>query len=216
MGNGPIRRRPWRRKPWGKKRPTRWNASTNGVAVGSFESLQTAVFPGDEAVAPLAIICDGQIDVEPWADEQEVTIDRVVGQVHFVWRSTSNDPGLRPISLLLKLGIVLNEELSAEVPAPTVNRHLFDQEDLEDTEWMWLHGHMLTPYHTPDSVTNGGSDYGVYTVDIDLRNRRKIGQRDELALYAAYVGMSASGAVVDSIEVNVQAYTDLRCILMSR
>lgn len=213
MGNRPINRRPFRRRPWakGKKRPTRWNASTNSINE-DFATLNTQV-PLETAsgVPPLAIIADGQLDVEPWADDQEVTVDRIVGSLLFWgWSEAALAGHQAPIDVILKLGIVLNEELTAEDPAPIVNRRLFDQEDLEDTEWMWLHAVHLTPAVTIVNAEGLVAYRYSYTLPIDLRNRRKIGQRDELALYAA-ANPTASG-----FDFSIQSYTDVRCILMSR
>lgn len=210
MGNRPINRRPWRKKPWGKKRPTRWNSSTNGATDGL--ALNTTVLPGGLTPGgepPLAIIADGQIDVEPWADEQEVTIDRIVGSVCFTGYSRSASISFNPRNVLLKMGIVLNEELSGD--GSLVTRNLWDQEDLEDTEWMWLKCFAVEPKaYSGDYVNGTGYFHYATTVDIDLRNRRKIGQKDELALYASYV------VTASDYEVQLLSYTDLRCILMSR
>lgn len=210
--NRPINRSPFRRKPWGKKRPTRWNASTNGVDENGV-ALNTVVYPGSTPTGPIAIICDGQVDVEPWADEQEVTIDRIVGSILIYGYSIGLGDGspMTAKDAILKVGIVLNEELTDESPAPVVEKQLFDQESYEDTEWMWLHTAVLPStnlvWHT--DTTTWYRTYQ-YTIPVDIRNRRKIGQRDELAVYAQFLS-SGSGYTI-----SLQSYTDLRCILMSR
>lgn len=206
MGNRPINRRPWRRKPWGKKRPTRWNASTNGTNEDSV-ALNTVVYPASTTAGPIAVLCDGQIDVEPWADEQEVTIDRIVGSLHFYGYSLA-DTLESARDVILKVGIVLNEELTDDSPAPVVTKLMFDQESNEDTEWIWLHSKVLeaTPVLTGTTWVKNFQ----YTIPIDIRNRRKIGQKDELAVYAQWA-TSGSGYLVQ-----LQSYCDVRCILMSR
>jgi len=209
----PINRRPWRKKPWAKKRPTRWNASSNGIN-GDGEALATAVpFYLEGGTPPIAIIADGQLDVEPWADEQEVTIDRIVGSIMISGRSGTESAGFFPPHLILKMGIVLNEELTDGIPAAVVTKDLFNQESLEDTEWMWLDSRVCTPF--TDTLDTAGLRTWHYAMTeyIDLRNRRKIGQKDELALYAQF-GLAQTYSI--PFDVQLQSYTDVRCILMSR
>lgn len=205
----PINRRPWRRPPWRtKRRPTRWNAVLGGSDTGSL--LNTAVFP---AIAggqpPTSILVDGQVDVEPWADEQEVTLDRIVGS--FSFHGWAAGDVLYSGVPYIKCGIVLLEELTDEVPAPVTQLDLFDQESVEDTEWMWL----WAGFPTTNSSTRRDPNANLretfqHTIEVDIKNRRKIGQKDQLAFYAQFALPAAE------IEVAVQAYTDVRCILMSR
>lgn len=213
--NKPINRRPWRKKPWAKKRPTRWNAVTNGIDSGieGTDALLNEQVPIEleNGVAPFTVLVSGQVDVEPWADEQEVTLDRIVGTLSFHGYSTNTvgGAGTWPVDIMLKCGIVLNEEVTSENPAPVVMRRLFDQEDLEDTEWMWLWSGKLVPVVVLDE--NGIWTYRyVLNIPLDIKNRRKIGQQDELTLYCA------ANPATSGYDFNVQGYTDLRCILMSR
>lgn len=219
--NRPINRRPFRRPPWrkNKTRPTRWNAVTTGadetaIAVALPVTPETGV-----GTAPLITLVSGQVDVEPWADDQEVTVDRIVGTICFygTYIVDTTSTQLTAKFPLIKAGIVLNEELSFDV-TDTVERNLWDQEDLEDTEWMWLNMGMptLTQASVQQVATNGGAPIanGVYVfgreIPVDIRNRRKIGQSDELALYATWVSPKAG------FNISMDAYVDLRVILMSR
>lgn len=213
--NKPINRRPWRKKPWAKRRPTRWNAVTNEVNDGIL--LNTTVFPSPTSggTAPIAVLVDGQIDVEPWADEQEVTLDRIVGAIHLYGYAIEPSSGantLGPKLPLIKMGIVLNEEISADAAVPT--RDLWNQEDLEDVEWLWLWSGFPDTYLSqtplnPPTASNGIAKFA-HSVYVDIKNRRKIGQMDQLALYASWAVPTAD------YTVEVLSYTDVRCILMSR
>lgn len=220
MGNRPINRRPWRRKPWRKSRPTRWNASTNQANDGVI--LNTSLFiTTPDGNAPIAALVDGQVDVEPWADDQEVTVDRIVGSIHLHGYFQSYFPsGTNTLANkvpLIKLGIVLVEEISKDPASAAPTRNLFDQEDLEDTEWMWLWSGFPEPWsvRTAAFTTSGAPTANVFStfamsIPIDIRNRRKIGQSDVLALYGEY---AAPGPEYD---ISVLSYTDVRTILMSR
>lgn len=217
MGNRPINRRPFKRPPWRtKKRPTRWNAVSNGLIEDGFAQATLVPFAyggSQPAAGPLAILVDGQVDVEPWADEQEVTLDRIVGTLIFAGRSQVLSPGFFPPPVLLKLGICLNEELTDESPAPLNQKAMFEQESLEDTEWMWLHSVVLEPQYDTQAADGSRAEHFRYNVPVDIRNRRKIGQKDELALY----GMcTILGSYTPPWDIQVQSYTDVRCILMSR
>lgn len=210
----PINRRPWRKKPWAKRRPTRWNAVTNGANEDAIV-LNTVMLPSllADGNAPLSILVDGQVDVEPWADDQEVTIDRIVGAIHVYGRWVYPLPNSTiPPMPLVKLGIVLNEELSKDTLTAVPTRNLFDQEDLEDTEWMWLYS-SLPPASLawpPIQVSDNGVATCHWSVPVDIRNRRKIGQSDQLALYGSWC------ATTTDYQISLQTYTDVRVILMSR
>jgi len=212
----PINRRPWRKKPWAKKRPTRWNAVTNQADDGIL--LSTVVLPTIPlGNPPIAVLVDGQLDVEPWADEQEVTLDRIVGAFHFYGNATEPASGSDATSAklpLLKVGIVLAEELSKDPASNVPTRNLFDQEDLEDTEWMWLWSGFPDVYYQsetdqPTAGNNGIVKYA-HSIFVDIHNRRKIGQNDQLLLYAEWASPS------NNYDISMQSYTDVRCILMSR
>lgn len=213
MGNRPIQRRPWRKKPWAKgANVTRWNASTGGCNLGLVD--WTTVYPCtlDETAEkqPIAVIANGQVDVEPWADDQQVVIDRIVGDIHLAGYATY---GLNagPLQLpLIKLGILMDKDLSSNAATEEVPTHsLWEQEDLEDLSWMWLHSCF------PGNLTERAVDAGyvvnfAHSIHVDIGVRRKMGQRDELNLYASWAA-STSGFFIQ-----VLSYTDLRCIMMSK
>lgn len=215
MGNRPINRRPWRRKPWGKRsqRPKRWNAVTlsrtgEGASVPDFVtvSLATAALP------PVLTLVSGQIDVEPWADEQEVLLDRVVGSITLgataFWDSGDIISSPSPF---VKLGLLVNEEISQEVGSlPMLD--MWDQETMEDYEWMWMWSGYLE--HITTRLLTGTQYLTEYNlkIDIDLRNRRKIGQSDELNLYGSFAPAYFHGDYIPS----VQAGVDVRTMLVSK
>lgn len=223
MANQRPIRRPrvpaWKR---GKRRPTRWNAVTNQADDAVL--LNTAVMPTiPNGNPPIAVLVDGQIDVEPWADEQEVTLDRIVGNLAFHGYFQSYFPSgtytLANKVPYLKVGIVLLEELSKDPASNVPTRNLFDQEDLEDTEWMWLwsgfpehfvQANVAAAIPNDGQPTNNIFTKFVLNIPVDIRNRRKIGQNDQLALYAEWASPSPE------YDISVQSYTDVRCILMSR
>lgn len=222
MANQRPIRRPrvpaWKR---GKRRPTRWNAVTNQADDAVL--LNTAVMPTiPDGNPPIAILVDGQIDVEPWADEQEVTLDRIVGNLafhgNFDYYAPAGSAVFAAKAPYLKVGIVLLEELSKDPASNVPTRNLFDQEDLEDTEWMWLWSGFPEVFYPHLYVTaNQDGVPGVtgvmrfhLNIPVDIRNRRKIGQNDQLALYAEWASPSPE------YDITVQSYTDVRCILMSR
>lgn len=211
--NRPINRRPWRKKPWSKKvRPTRWNASTTTVdpetAAAQGYQIPVALQPHP----PLVTLVSGQIDVEPWADDQEVTLDRTVGTINITgtgfWDSGEVTALPWPI---IKFGLLVNEEISQETGAlPQVN--LFDQECLEDYEWMWLA--TVMPEFISTRLISGDQFVTNFMLhlELDIRNRRKIGQSDELNLYGSF----ANDFVTPGSLPGILAFVDIRTILMSR
>lgn len=212
--NRPINRRPWRKKPWArsKVRPKRWNAVING-----FDSEDPRIEPilipmGPAPTLPIATLVSGQVDVEPWADDQEVTLDRIVGSISL--RATSfwdSNVVIVPPNCFVQLGLLVNEEVTKDASGQTID--IFEQESLEDYEWMWLWG----GYVEFDSTRFlSGTQYVTDAntrIEVDIRNRRKIGQSDELNLYAQYLmDTSSTGAGIPVL----QATWSLRTVLMSR
>lgn len=203
----PINRRPWRKKPWAKKvRPTRWNAASTsytpevGAGLNIVDVYNVGAVP---LVAPTFTLVSGEVDVEPWADDQEVTLDKVIGRLTFwsQWSTTSNTV----MPPYLKVGILLLEELTQDVDPVRIN--LYEQETWEDYEWLWLWAGSMELLGTS---SNGESAYGRKDLDVFTKNRRKIGQSDELVVYA----QSADG--VTAAIATVKAACDVRTILMSR
>lgn len=201
----PINRRPWRKKPWGKKRPTRWNAAFTGYTpeVGAgIEGVNVLNVGASPLVPPIFTLVSGQVDVEPWADEQEVTLDRLVGTLSF---KAQWDVGAGAAGPYLRVGILLHEEVSQGVDLPELN--LFEQETWEDYEWLWLWSGTMPIIVTSN---NGDTLVALKEFELDIKNRRKIGQSDELVVYAQ--SADGDGWALSTV-IAVQA---IRTILMSR
>lgn len=220
MGNRPINRRPWRKKPWAKgRRPTRWNAATNGVNECLVQNITVECAEGG-GLPPVVVICDGTVDVEPWADAQEVTVDRVVGDILVYGYTIIPVDG--PYSLsnhvpLIKLGMLLDQELSDDGGLLEVPLHnLWDQEHLEDLPWMWLATHQpqAVLVKSPSSNVGGGGTNGEMwfneRIHVDVGVRRKLGAQDALNLYASWASPAPD------FTSQVLLFADLRCILMSK
>lgn len=204
--NRPIKRRPWRRPPWRKNvRPKRWNASSTTILEGTIAA--SALNPLGAPWPAIFTIVDGQVDVEPWADDQEVTLDRVVGNIS-LFGSTGED-GILAHPVYVRMGMLVHEEAEAQGGGPQLlELDLAEQETLEDFEWMWLHSVMLPGSHAR-SYTAQGAQAFEYNIPVDIRNRRKIGQSDELLLFAQW-------ATLPSFSISINCTVDLRSILMSR
>lgn len=209
MGNRPINRRPWRKKPWSKSkvRPTRWNAAYAGYSPeAGFGLNEVDVF--NVGAVPLVdsvfTLVSGQVDVEPWADDQEVTLDKVIGRLTF-WAQWDPE-GTTWHPPYLRVGILLLEELTQDIDPVRLN--LYEQETWEDYEWVWMwSGSMeLTAVAEQGEPTL----YARKDLDVYTKNRRKIGQSDELVVFA----QSADG--VTAALATVKATCDIRTILMSR
>lgn len=212
----PIRRGrvPFRRgRRWiSARRPKRWNAAL--TPVDSELARFTSVFltPGVNAQAPLATLVSGQVDVEPWADEQEVTLDRTIGNISLKATTTWDSAvTIDPPDVYVKLGILVNEEITADPAGSTLN--MFEQETLEDYEWMWLWGGFVGADQFQTRALTGTQfvTSGWTNIYLDISNRRKIGQSDELNLFGqVVVNGETLGAPI------VEAVYDLRTVLMSK
>lgn len=216
----PINRRPWRRAPWKKNaRPFRWislNAGRTLVSTGvaSVGWLFSPAATG--GVQPEIVLAAGQTDVEPWADNQEITIDRIVGQVTVSGTALANfsevPPALYAPAVEYRLGMLVQEEGDA-TSAPFIN--LFDDEHLEDFEWMWLYQGVPANWnYQSTSAAEVGSWGFTETIPLDLRVRRKLGQTDSLLLYAQYV--RSFDANIASDLINIDGGHLLRSIFMSK
>lgn len=214
----PIRRGrvPFRRgRRWtSKARPKRWNAVATGLSTTTFSLYTVPPILGSALTAPApAILVSGQVDVEPWADDQEVTVDRIIGNIGLRTEWTySSDDALWGVDYMVKLGILVHEEVTQDVSQMELN--MFDQETMEDYEWMWLWTGLVTEF------TNNGTriaDVNVFSsatvnIPVDIKNRRKVGQSDELLLFAQYARLYDFASMTESVQMSV----DLRTILMSR
>lgn len=201
----PIRKR--RRRFYGlKKRPTRWIAEGGQVSdepVGGqgfvASTLANEALLINQGVPPYATIVQGEFDVEPWSDDEEVTIDRIVGDLS--WVGNVQYSGVAP-KLVIRAGIIVAEDVSDDPGAPDPTRSLFDFSDLQEAEWLWLH------QFTPDadgrlesSGTQPDVDWLVsHNVHVDIRCRRKLGQKDILYLYTSYVPENNHPSFTQSIK----------------
>lgn len=218
----PINRRPWRRPPWRKSsRPRRWISLNSGVTTNADGTYVTPWYFSAANVAgafPNVTLAAGQIDVEPWADNQEVTIDRIVGDITiqgFVFGQHSEAPAaVWSPGVIYRLGMLVQEEGDA-TSAPAIN--LFSDEHLEDFEWMWLHEGGATNWNymhasaQPTIVAGMGFTKEIH---LDLNVRRKLGQTDTLLLYAQ--AAPQFGAEFDTSVMSVTGSHVLRSIFMSK
>lgn len=222
----PINRRPWRRAPWRKSsRPKRWISLNSGISIAdpvvaappwNFSLMSDDASSGQP---PAVTLATGQLDVEPWADNQEVLIDRIVGDINIrgiaanVWDA---EPAyIVAPAVYLRLGMLVQEEGDATSP-PLIA--LGNDEHLEDYEWMWLAS--FTPQewnYTPTGGTAGTYIAGMgfsQTLHLDLRVKRKLGQTDQLLLYAQAAGQFDPGNSDNLLEVTGEHL--LRAIFMSK
>jgi len=216
----PINRRPFRRPPWRKSsRPHRWISLNSGVNAAGADLIAPWFFNGTGATAfPAVTLAAGQIDVEPWADNQEVTVDRVVGDLNFqgfAFGQHSEAPAVvwAP-GVIYRLGMLVQEEADA-TSAPAID--LFNDEALEDYEWMWLHEGVPTNwnYMMPASQPTIVAGVGFFEhLHIDLGVRRKLGQTDQLLLYAQ--AGCLNGPEFDSQTVVMTGSHLLRSIFLSK
>lgn len=176
--------------------------------------------PADAAGAqPVAVLAAGQTDVEPWADNEEVTIDRVVGQINLQWSVGARwveVPAYRfAPSVAFRLGLVVQEEADA-TSSPFIN--LWSDEHLEDYEWMWLKEVIPDSWsYMPTSDENQYVALGsTNTIDLDIGVRRKLGQTDNLLLYCQYGVFNDVSMEPGSIMVLAAGSHLLRSIFMSK
>jgi len=186
---GPFRRRV--RRPFGKasRRPVRWiDAASKNADECQFTNIDVLCTPttGRELIS-------GDLDIE-WVDKNEVVLERLVGSLSY-WASTSleqsfpaadgrDTPNLR---MLVRTGILVREELGSAAAADAID--LFDNESIEEYEWMYLHQH--APIWMGDNFSILGpttgfplvSLYSQWTEDLDLRVKRKLGKKDHLMLF---------------------------------
>jgi len=216
----PINRRPFRRPPWRKSsRPHRWISLNSGGTINAtgiaipwfFNSVNVA------GAFPSVTLSAGQIDVEPWADNQEITIDRIVGDLNFqgfaIGQHSEAPAAVWAPGVIYRLGMLVQEEADA-TSAPAID--LFNDEHLEDFEWMWLHEGVPTNWnYMAPSQPNIVAGVGFYEhLHLDLNVRRKSGQTDNLLLYAQCG--TVGGTEFDTQFVSMSGSHLLRSIFMSR
>jgi len=168
-----------------KKRPTRWLGYTQEANGDGNIAALTLPYAGD-VEAPILVVVDGDQDVVPWADEQEITIDRVVGSLTTLFHNQLTDP---PVSIALlnppmaRYGLLVVENFDTADP-PLIN--LWDLDAYEQYEWMWLRD-VIREESTTSVLQDGGDtvQYNMTQTQIDLRVRRKLGPKDQLLLYGS-------------------------------
>lgn len=212
-------RRPNFRKPFGTKRarrPVRWidaNSSRTDAECRYTDDV-ISCFPtrGKDLIY-------GDLDMD-WSDKTEVTLSRLVGQLSF--SASSNFTSVVPLqtqrqapqlNVVLRAGILVREEVGTFLESGVID--LFDPENIEEFEWMWLKSCHVpwwgdgfhTPSGLPDEVVT--SVYSQFTWDLDLRVKRKLGKQDHLVLFRQW----AVGA--GPFDVTFQGHTLLRELMMS-
>lgn len=138
----------------------------------------------------------GEIDLD-WVDRQEVRIDRLVGTISFSEQAAAN--GQEPAPTIVRFGILETEDTDRLYQ--TID--LFDNESLEQFEWMWLHQFSFNHNSYLFNATNPGTYIRSSSADIplDVRTRRKLGHKDSIVLYTQKRRVSAAplGATDTSI-----------------
>jgi len=202
-----------------KKRPTRWLGYSQAAVGndGEVDSLLVPLASTSTLNPPILVVIDGGADVAPWADETEVTLDRVVGSIltQFVRVLDPGTPNLveEMHQAFCRYGLLVAEETEEGAPPPAVN--LFDSDVVEAYEWMWIQD--VVPEESSTSIVMG--DDSVVTTNLtrtplDVRVRRKIGPKDQLLLYGALARMEL-GFTTNSFFF-ARALPNLREIVMSR
>jgi len=222
----PIRRGkiPFRKgRKWiSSKRPKRWAAFTNEVLsepIGS-EGLNVSLLPNATLATtngnlPVSTMLDGEFDVAPWADEQEVTIDRIVGtlsvsaSVQYAQNLFVGTPGV------VRLGIIVHEDKTSSLVAEDPRRKLFEFTDLQEAEWMWLKQLSIPcDFSSFDPTSESFVSEGYSDIDIDIRVRRKLGQKDQLFLYGAYSFFNGVTELLQSWSIKIAPMT--RIIMVAK
>jgi len=200
-----------------KRRPTRWQAYTQEATnpTGEIASLLLPLASND-LLGPILVLIDGAQDVEPWADDQEVTLDRIVGSLctQFTEVYTAVPTVVEQAHrVFARYGLLVAEELEPTTP-PQIN--LWDSDALEQYEWMWLAD--VVPEESTSSIELDDTTTVVRSnltrTPLDVRVRRKIGPSDQLLLYGSAGRMEAASAGDQQFFARVVPC--LRTILMSR
>jgi len=108
----------------------------------------------------------------------------------------------------VRFGILVRED------GNTVPLDLFDEQTLEDYEWMWLH-----QAETSDWISGLGADSSTLvsswgSVELDIRNRRRVGFTDSLLLYAGYA--DATGNTDIKLSTFAACVPQLRAVMLGR
>lgn len=164
--------------------PVRWldANSTQGVVENpcGMQPLYIACEP--LAAGPVELLV-GDLDWD-WSDASEVRIDRIVGTMSWVYKSSGSaftDPAL---PLAMRFGILATEDTDRVYQ--TID--LFDPESLEEFSWMWLEHRTALGTENQFFDDTGVPQYiyhsGAIDIPLDIRTRRKLGKKDAIVLYA--------------------------------
>lgn len=133
------------------------------------------------ATTPAELIV-GQLDL-PYIDKSEIRFDRMVGTISF--RCYVSEVGAVPNPAVVRFGILAVEDTDRVYQ--TID--LWDPESVEEYEWMWIEQFSF-PNQTPFTL---GSEppltyiqHAMHDVKLDIRTRRKLGQKDSIVLYAQH------------------------------
>lgn len=191
------------------KTARRWldsNSSRDGAGICTLTGKDLDCIEPD--ASPVQLLY-GDTDWD-WADNSEVRIDRILGSISWdSWLSVGDLTAGCPIPVVVRLGILATEGDASN--APVVN--LFDPEDLEEQQWMWLYSsqgdHSVAMYDTIIHRTQWDN------IDVDIRTRRTLGKKDSVWLYGQFKYNTSIGACAGTTGRNPRVTHQLRCILRS-
>lgn len=145
-----------------------------------------------------------------WADSSEVRIDRILGSISWdSWLASDDVVAGCPIPVVVRLGILATE--GDQAVAPTIN--LFDPEDLEEQQWMWLYSSQGEHSVSLSGAILHRTQYD--NIDVDIRTRRTLGKKDSIWLYGQFKYNSSIGQCAGVTGRNPRVSHELRCILRS-
>lgn len=199
----PIRapRGRWRR---GRRRPVRWidalsaplvfselgNAEPGALGGGSIFPAGFGVTAGDLYSVSYRELIVGDIDTE-WADANEVVLERLVGDIHVRGVESVGVPPedtiishWNELSTLVRMGIVLIEDVDEQTATDQKPPSLWSADDLADGEWLWLWqlGSPQENHVYIDETDEVVQRVWCHDYHLDLRVKRKLGRRDRLVL----------------------------------
>ena len=198
-----------------RKRPSRWidcNSTVAAECQWSGGTVPCTPNAGRDLVF-------GDLDMD-WSDKSEVVLGRIVGDVSLFATSSSNKPNpavpfdvIPNHRLLVRLGVLVREEVDSFAGIEFID--LFDNEAIEEYEWMYLQQTQMEPrwgrtFVVSDGMT-GENWVNVLQKDIhlDIRVKRKLGKKDHLVLCHQW----AIGP--GDFNVDVEISTLLRTIMLS-
>lgn len=155
-----------------------------------------------------------------WADDNEVRVERIVGNLTFeasaraTYLDLIGNANLRFKQMLVpvvRFGLLVVAEEDEEVVAlpPSLHEH----DDLEETQWLYLYqgtggtGIQWTYEETEIWVVR----HCIWDVPIDIRVKRKLSRRDRLVM--VYEHGFLAGIPSTSISAHVSLIHQLRCLV---